>query len=217
MTSKHPIPQMDEFRETLRLAARRDLAAFPPPEPQKPRRRRRVVALGVVGLAVAASGAGAAALIGVGEPVPDQTERDAKFRPSSTTPAVDVRAGDPDFRLPWAVGVYSTRDGIKCALAGQARGNLLGRIEQGVFRPYENKTAGACHRIGASGAFSDVRFFDGPPARTLIYGRTRSNVTEVRLARTGVRASARVGSAGSFLFVLDGHLEGGFELRLLPR
>ncbi len=217
MSRKHVVPAMDELREALRTGAARDLEASL--ASSRPRRgwKRRSVAIAAIGLTLGAAGAGAAVLIGVGEPIVDG-ERGERFKPSAAALAISVTAADGAFPLPWAVASYRNAEGQACAVAGQARGQLLGRLEAGRFRPYEPRTAGPCGIVPATGLFSDSRSFPGPPPRTLIYGRARAGTVAVRLRQQdGQQSVARLGDGGAFLFVLEGGRPQGYALMALDQ
>jgi hypothetical protein len=199
------LPPLDELRENLRDAARRDTE----PQGRRPRRRRNVAVAVAIAVLGAAAVAGAAELISTGDPVPDQPDRDERYRPrDGSPPRIAVTA--PDAGLSWGVAVYTGRGGDACALAGQVRGSTLGVVRDGVFRPYARDTAGACGDLEAIPYFNDVRRLG---ERTLVFGRAGDGVERMELRHQGQRFEAEVGEGGAFLFVFDETLEqGAFEL-----
>src|SRR4051794_6450428 len=98
------VSAIEELRENLREAARRDVRATR----VRRRRQRRATGLIAVALISGAAAAGAADLIAVGEPAVDargvQPDR-YKPPPGSLRPAIVARA-DADDELPIGLGVY---------------------------------------------------------------------------------------------------------------
>jgi hypothetical protein len=200
--SGHDLPPMEQLRENLREAARREMG----PALARRRRRRRSVTgalLAVIGLAAAA---GAAELISVGEPVPDPKPRADGVRPEPATGAVSATARDPGSSLAWAVKVYDAQ-GKHCALVGQLRGDALGEVRDGQFRPFTDDTGGACGNLEKIHFFGDLRRFEGTPARSLVFGRASAAVREMRAVNEGRTYRARPGAGGGFLFVFDSTLQ----------
>ena len=192
----------DSIRDQLREAARRELPA---------RRRRRgwrrwrgpgVVVAALLGLSVAA---GATDLISVGEPLPDTTLNAPRYAPTGDGVAkLVVKAPDPDSGIAWGAGIYTSREGQECVIAGQVRGVTLGRVRDGRFRPYERGTTGACGDLSRMPLFFDALRVEGSQPRTIIFGRARSSAHAISINDDGRRRSARLASGGTFLFVLRG-------------
>jgi hypothetical protein len=200
------LPPLDELRENLRDAARREME----PRARRSRRRRNVAVAVAIAVLGAAAVAGAAELISTGDPVPDEPERRQEHRPSDR-PAIAVTAPDEAAGLSWGVAVYEGRGGEACALAGQVRGSALGVVRDGVFRPYASGTVGACGDLESIPYFNDVRSFDVAGGRSLVFGRAREGTERMELRHEGRRYEAAVGEGGAFLFVFDEPL-GAFEL-----
>jgi hypothetical protein len=191
-TSEHGIPALDELRESLRDAAERDVAARAPAR----RRRRRGLAVVVAVLLGGAAAAGAADLISAGDPVQDTRRVPARYHPS-TRVQLSVQAHDTP--LSWGVGVYETRAGRACALAGRVRGAQLGELRDRTFRAYAPGRAGLCgNPTGTTGLFGGSFERDG---RTIVYGRARPGARFVVAAVDGERHRVRTGIGGAFLFV----------------
>ena len=199
---------MDELRESLREAARRQVPPVTSPARRRRRRAAGALVLAVVGMAAAA---GAAELISVGEPVRDPKPAREGVRPAGES-VIAVVADDPARRLPWGVRIYQT-GGEMCALAGQVRAGALGIERDGVFRPAPALMGGACGRLDRIPFFGDVRVFEGPHPRTVVYGRARSGSEEGRVRHEGRVHRARPGRGGAFLFVFEGTAaRGDFQL-----
>lgn len=195
--SPERIPALDELRESLREAARQDIAAAAPR--RRRRRRRRVSGLLAVGILGAAAAAGAAELISAGEPVQDNRVQTAAYRPDGTPVQIDARASDPERKQTWVVGVYRARNGDSCALAGQLRGSEIGEIKAGVFHRYAENTPGAC---GGAGTGDRLLGDD----RTIFYGLAKPGA-RVTATLDGDARSATAGRDGGFLFVYRGLLD----------
>jgi hypothetical protein len=197
------IPALDELRESLREAARRDVEAAAPR--LRRRRRRRATGLLAVGLLGAAAAAGAAELISSGEPVQDTRVQSAAYRPDGSRIQIDARAPDPDRRETWVVGVYTARNGQTCALAGQLRGSQMGTITKGVFHAYASSFTGSCGKR---------RSADLLPRgdRTVVYGFAPPG-TRVTAAYDGQTQPTTAGPHGGWLFLYEGRLTPA-EIRL---
>jgi hypothetical protein len=190
------IPALDELRESLREAARRDIEAAAPR--RRRRRRRRAGGLLAVALLGAAAAAGAAELISAGDPVQDTRAQTSAYRPDGTPMQIDARAADPERKETWVVGVYTARNGEQCALAGQLRGNEIGEIAGGVFHAYGAQTTGSCGRAGTR----DLLRRDD---RTVVFGLAKPGA-RVTATSDGKAAHAVAGRDGGFLFVYRGTL-----------
>jgi hypothetical protein len=186
------VSALEELREGLREAARRDVEAG---RSRNRRRHRRVTGFVVLALLGGGAAAGAADLISVGEPVREPA-RSPAYRPQGATHlqiALTARSGGD---LPYGVVTYTARNGDRCALAGVIRGAQLGIMQDGTFRPYASDRTGAC-RAGTK-LFHDSSVLGG---RTLLYGRAAPSTRFVRLEGTDRRVP--VGPGGAFLFVFD--------------
>jgi len=190
------IPALDDLRESLREAARRDVEAAAPRRRRR-RRRRAGGALAVALLGVAAA-AGAGELISAGEPVRDDRGVSPAYLPGGSRIQIDGRAADPGRRETWIVGVYRARNGQKCAIAGQLRGAQIGTLTDGVFHAYGPSFAGAC---GKPGTLDLLRRGD----RTVVYGFTRPG-TRVTATYDGPPEPTTAGPHGGWLFVYEGRL-----------
>jgi hypothetical protein len=192
--TEHPIPAMNELREHLREAARRDIAAA------APKRRRRRVTIGVVALLLGgAAAAGAADLISTGEPLKSPYVQSERYKPSDRPQIVLTAHDEP---LPWAVSVYDSKDGQKCALAGQLRGAQLGRLSNGKFRPYEPDHTAMCgDPTRGAGVLSDLVT---SPDRTIFFGRAAPGRTRVTAIVDGQPRTTPAGAGGAFIFVFKG-------------
>jgi len=195
---------LDELREGLREAARRDVEAH---RGRSRRRRLRVTGALALVLVGGAAAAGAADLISVGEPARDQRKSDPTYLSPTGAPldiAVTAHSGG---KLPYGVGIYGGKKGKRCALAGEARGSSLGVVRDGTFRPYAGAQIGACGNPGQS-FFALAHFGD----HTLVFGRAAPSVRVVRAI--GGERSATPGRGGAFLFVFAGAAPpGGFGAR----
>jgi hypothetical protein len=196
--SEHGIQALDELRESLREAARRDIAA----RPRRRWSRKRFGGLAAV-LVVFAGGAAATAanLISEGEPLPPRPHA-ARYQSLGGRPVrLDVRAKDSP--LPWGVAVYTANNGQRCALAGQLRGYTLGRIRGTTFHPYPDGQEGSCGRPRKL-ATPITRSFIRGNGRTIFYGLAGTGTKAVSMTVDGRSHTAPVGARGAFIFVFKG-------------
>ena len=191
------LPALRELGERLEAAARSEAA---PPVPRRtPRRSRSSLVFAAFGLLVVAAAAGAAGLIAVGEPLPEIRDVPGAFAPAAAR-TLTLRVADPAGGLPWGVAIYEGATGEPCATAGRARGNSLGEVSGGRFRPY------AADRVGACGDLTREKLFYATashPGRTLVFGRVRPGVRSL----TAEGRSVELGRGGSFLLVYEGSLK----------
>jgi hypothetical protein len=169
---------LHDLREALRAAARRD---------QRSRRRRRAAVAVTVLLLGGAAAAGATDLMSTGPPAPDPRPHSERYAAQHVRIVLQAQR--------FAVGIYSSKGGDACALAGRHVGSRLGIVEKGVFRPFAPERMGACGSPRRS--WIDGITVDG---RELVFGRAAPQVRWVRLGRERVRP----GVGGAFLFVRDG-------------
>jgi hypothetical protein len=196
MSAPERIPALDELRESLRAAAARDIAAAAP-ERRRRRRRRRVTGLLAVGALAAAGAAGAAELIATGSPVRDDRAFTAGYRPGAGLPQISVvarRGGTA-----WAVRVFRSRNGQRCAIAGQLNGVSLGVMRGGTFHPYEPGFHGTCNRPGRP--FGEPQYIGGD---TLVFGVAARGARRVTVTVDGKPRTASTGRGGGFLLVYRG-------------
>lgn len=203
MSAPHDdLPAMRELREGLRAAAHRQAASHTP----RRRLRRGGLALAFVALLIGGV-AGAASLLSVGDPVPDRRGKQGKHLPAAPgSSSVAVMATDPKTKQQFGVAPYTDRAGQPCAIAGQLRVGRLGLIMKGVFHPYASATSGACGSLRTRPLFGDVRYFQEPELRSVVYGRARQGVREVTLILGGQSHAARTGHGGTFVFLLEGRV-----------
>jgi hypothetical protein len=196
----------EELLEQLMVAAReqdRQLQAA-----RRPRRRRRrglgvVVAIGLG----AAAAAGAADLISTGEPLPDRTLRGPRNEPPAGQGLQLVaRAADPTGKTTWGVGVHTSGAGEACVMAGQVRGQSLGLIRDGRFRPYEPGTSGICEGATPMPLVYDRLTIRGAQPRTVVFGLTHDDRRFVTAMLGNRSYTARPAPGGAFLFVFSGTL-----------
>ncbi|MDA0174154.1 hypothetical protein OJ998_33945 [Solirubrobacter taibaiensis] len=188
---------------------------------ERPRRRRRTT----VGIAVIAALLGATAvaeatgLLAMGEPIEtllpaDESARVHKYQPPDGTTLV-VSAPDPNSRYGWGVGVYTSREGLDCALAGQVLGSALGLERDGRFHPYGPGVIGSCGNLDRLPLMSDYVHAPGPHPRTILYGRVGTRPGPLVFQFKGKRYTPQVGNGGAFLLVFDGVI-GPADVKLLP-
>jgi hypothetical protein len=195
------LPTLRSLGESLRMAVRADIEA----ERVAIRRRKRPrLVIALAGTAFLAAGAaGAASLIGVGEPMPEPRQlRPLDTRPTGS-PAFAVQASDPTGGLPWAVQIYTNDRGADCAAAGRRRGQEIGFVEGGRFRPLPAASGGACGDLRRTPLLFTV--LPSPESRryTLLFGRVRQGIREVRISGAGKPRTVPV-SRGAFLAVYSG-------------
>lgn len=201
----------DRLLEQLMVAAReqdQQMRAARPPK--RRRRRRRGLALVIaVGLGAAAA-AGAADLISTGEPVPDRSLRGpSDVPPQGQAAELVAKAPDPAGKTTWGVGIYTTKEGRACALAGQVRGVSLGTIRNGTFHPYERGTSGICQTERPLPLVFDRATIRGAQPRTVVFGIARDRNREVTATLRDETYTARPSRDGAFLFVFSGNLPQG--------
>ena len=85
------------------------------------------------------------------------------------------------------------------------RGQTLGRVKGGTFRPYAPGYSGPCGDLGTLKGFNDQVYF-AEADRTVVYGRARAGYTTAVLTIEGERHEARIGHNGAYLFLFEGDL-----------
>jgi hypothetical protein len=189
---------LDELREHLREAARRDVEA------RRVRRRRRRRTTSVLAALVlgGAAAAGAADLISVGEPATDLRAQRNEYKPPAGTlrPTILVRAKS-GLELPYAVGAYDARGGKRCLIAGSLLSYTLGVIDGDEFRPYRHDKVGACDR-------PDKQTYDTlrDHGNTLVFGRASAVKPTATVIADGKRFVPPLAAERSFLLVFKGTL-----------
>jgi hypothetical protein len=186
------VSALDELREGLREAARRDVEAG---RVRNRRRHRRATGFVVLALLGGAAAAGAADLISVGEPVREPARTPA-YRPEGATDLQIALKAPSGGALPYGVVTYTARNGDRCALAGVIRGAQLGTMDGARFRPFPSDRTGAC-RAGSKPFHEPIEL----GGRTLLYGRAKPSTRFVRVEGTDRKVA--VGPGGAFLFVFD--------------
>jgi hypothetical protein len=195
-----PRPAREELREQLLQAARRQAA----PRPARRRHRRRGLAVVAAVALGAAAAAGAAELIATGDPVPDTTYPGTRYGPAAEgVPVLDAKAPDPDGGLGWGVGVYTSEQGLPCAVGGRVRALSIGTVRDGTFHPYERGTTGVCGKLDRAALIYDLTFLDGV---TIVFGRTREPGRRVIAEHAGESRPARSGRRGGFVWAFDGRI-----------
>ena len=205
MSGHDEIPALGALRESLRAAAARETA----PAPRTRRARRGGLIAVVAGLGIAGAATGAA-LLSTGDPVEELPGKGAQYAaPGGSRLAPVLVAEDPaDGALAWGVAVYTARNGDACVLAGRVRGQALGALEGGVFRPYTPGFAGSCARFPANVATTSTLHTGGEEPRTLVYGRVRPDVRRVVLTVDGQPHATVPGHKGEWLFLFEGDVQG---------
>jgi hypothetical protein len=199
------IPALGALRENLRAAAARETA----PAPRRRRVRRGGLIAVVAGLSVAGAATGAA-LLSTGSPVEELPGKGAQYAaPGGTRLSPVLIAEDPtEGELAWGVGVYTARNGDECVLGGRVRGQAIGVLEGGSFRPYASDYAGSCGDFDHHTATVSEIKTGGEHPRTLIYGRARPDVRSVTLTLDGRPHRTVPGHSGAFLFLFEGDVQG---------
>ena len=185
---------LEQLRENLREAARRDIEAE---RARTRRRKRRATGLIAVVLLGGAAAATAGQLISVGEPAGEATRdfEGAEFDNERSNPAgvrLVMTADAGPGRLPFGIGLYNASNGKRCLHAGQVNRNALGVVVDGEWRPYRERkgTCGGRSSWSTSSDFGD---------RTVVFGIAARNVR-----RVGVRDLAEPrapGPDGAYMFV----------------
>lgn len=190
---------LDELRENLREAARRDIEA------KRVRRRRQRRATGLIALALIGGSAVATAadLISVGEPAVDVRDIKADgYRPQPGALRLQILArADADDLLPIGLGSYKAKNGLTCLVVGSMRGYTLGQVEGSVFKPYPPSRVGSCFRPGHP--VYDTMHYRG---RTLLFGAMAPGITGVTAVVDGERHPGKLQQGNTFVFVFRGKL-----------
>jgi hypothetical protein len=212
MSSEMP-PELREMGERLHAEARRRH------EKSKKRIavRRRVAAVGAAAALIVLT---VGVILATGRPadedlrdVPRAREpaqpSDAVGAPASVRDArVAVTQPDPYGGLAWGVGLYTDREGNVCAVIGRRQGDRLGELRDGAFTRLSSQTPGVCEGPGVGDVVSNVlpRGTDNEP-RTIVYGRSGSEVARVVASTSQGRRVTDTGPVGAFLFVYDSTLQ----------
>jgi hypothetical protein len=114
---------------------------------------------------------------------------------------------DPYGGLAWGVGLYTDREERLCAVIGRRKGEQLGEVREGAFRPLSPQTPGACADQHPDTLVSNVlpRGTESRP-RTIVYGRAAPDVSSVSASTPEGRRLTDTVSGGAFLFVFDRRL-----------
>jgi len=182
---------MDQLREGLREAARRDVA-------RARRRRRRTRVAAVLALAVIGGGAAADAtnLFDSGPTAPDIRGQIPRYAPGQgERRQIVIKQRVDGVPLPIGVAVYTTGDGRVCALPGVVNGSALGALADGRFRPYAADRVGSCNVPGR--ATIDTATVAG---RSVLVGLAPAGARAVVLPELGRTYTLEPDRA--FLFVL---------------
>lgn len=188
----------NELRQNLVDAAQREVEA----KRVRRRRKRRATTLVAAALIAGTAVAGAADLISVGEPFSDLPGQSDEYKPppGSLRPTILAKAKSGD-RLPYAVGVYTAKNGDVCVVAGALRGYTLGLVQGGKFRPYKQDRAGTCNSPDRPTFDSLV---DGD--RTIVYGRATAKRPRVTVTVEGKPTRPKLQKDRGFLLVYKGKL-----------
>jgi len=192
------VSAIEELRENLRDAARRDIEA-------RRVRRRRTRRLGGALAAVligGAAAAGAADLISEGEPAPDTRQIAEAYKPppGALRPTI-LATADVGDTLPVAVGSYDNAKGQRCLVVGSMRaGYVLGIVKDGTFHAYERRT-GTCQfpRLGNL----DALYYRG---NTLVFGRAPAGRPRVTVTVDGETRPVRPLKDRAFLLAYKGQI-----------
>ena len=168
---------LDELREGLREAARRDVEA------RRVRRRRHRRATGAIAVVLLGGAAAATAtdLISVGEEVSDPVGQTAAYRAAGGEPVQIAVQADSGGELPFAVGVYD----------GQQRRTL----RAGRLAPRPSARRGPRRHLPALRRRTDRRL-PGPRAAGVRPGTTRRPRAGLRPRRRPAPARVRVKQTG---------------------
>jgi hypothetical protein len=183
---------MDQLREELRAAARRDVAA------RARRRRRRTRVAAVLALVVVGGGAAAEAtnLFDSGPAAPDIRGQPPRYAPGQGERrqiVVKLRvAGSP---LPYGVAVYRTSENRECAVPGVVNGSELGDLVDGRFRPFAADRIGSCNAPGR--VTIDSARIGG---RIVLFGLAPAGARSVVLPQLG--QTRTLGPDRAFLFIV---------------
>jgi hypothetical protein len=196
------VTAVEELRERLREAARRDVAAV-----RRRRRRRRAAAA----LALALIGGGAAAeatnVFESGPMAPAIDGLSPRYAPGpGNRRQITAKLRVDGVPLPLGVAVYETRDGRTCALAGVINGSSLGVLVDGTFRPYAADRVGTCN-VPQRATIDSITL----AGKAVLFGLAAPKTRTVALPETG--AEFRVGPDRAFLFVVPSRKPMAVDMR----
>ncbi len=120
-------------------------------------------------------------------------------------PRLAATVPNPGGRYPFGVGVFTSRTGMDCVLAGQALGDKLGLFRNGRFHPYGADVPGVCVDLDRTPKMHDLLHLGD---KTLVFGlATPSRTPPASLIYEGRRYEPTLGRGGSFLFVIDASVD----------
>lgn len=197
--------QLDELSASFRALGAREAQKPPVPAWKRwLRRHRKGVGGGFVILALAGTTATATQWISTGDPVDPEVVDSAKYQPGSVKPVVVVTASDKALGVPWGVAIYDSKGGYKCSYSGQLRGERLGVVQDGKFRPFTDKTGAVCQTLRSHEILWAFKPYDTKPSRTIIFGRAGTRVKSVEIVADDDRRTVKPGTGGAFLVVVAG-------------
>jgi hypothetical protein len=197
------VSPLDELRESLRAAARRDVDARRRVRRRRQRRLTGVLAALLVG---GAAVAGAADLIAVGEPVADVRVLGDDYRPppGALRPQILVRAKAPGLELPYGLGAYTANNGKRCLVPGALLGYTLGVVDGNEFKPYQRGKVGTCNIPGRIN--QDLWHDHG---RTLLFGVASAATPHPIVTVDGRSYRPRTYGERAFLLIFKGDFDVG--------
>ena len=200
--SDHGIQALDELRESLREAARREIAA----RPRRRRSRRRIGGLAAV-LVVLAGGAAATAadLISEGAPVKPQSRFAVPSRYQPTQAGGRLALTAHDTPAPWGVEVYRSQEGQDVRdRRPRARRTRWAKCVDGTFHAYEPGADRAMRGPAERRRSRRARSWSAAAA-PIYWGLAAPGIKRSTASVDGKSyPPARTGLDGAFLFVFKG-------------
>jgi len=179
-------------------------------------RLTRPLKLGAAALGAAALGVSAASAVVGGARAPTPPSQ----VPLAGSDRIEPTAPDPVGGLDWAVRVYTSTSGARCAEVGRLSGGRFGQVDaSGAFYRLELDESAVCADLTVEPVVVAVNAYPagaGRPARTVLFGRADPAVADVLVQPRDASiedAHPRIGAAaGGFLLPLAGTI----EARALP-
>jgi hypothetical protein len=172
---------------------------------KRPRRRRsgrRLVLILTIAILAPAAAAGAYVLLGSPALVPDEPQLPPDVRRAPADRALAAaRAADPAGGLPWAMRLYPSADGGRCALIGELKGGALGVFRQGRFHTFAPDAPGACAPSGQRRLIAAQGSGIAPNHRSVLFGFVDRSVTSIRIVDGGRETPVPIAPDGSYIVV----------------
>jgi hypothetical protein len=202
-------PALRDLQDQLRLAAERDVEVERRVAQRLRQGRWRRWLFVAVAAMVSAGG------VAVADRIFDRTGTDEtrdrvprQDRPAADPGVITASATpDPAGGPPWAMRVFTNREGLECISVGRLLNGALGTYDAArTFRKLPVRISGACDSVARAGLLVTVHQRGLPEPRTIVYGLA-SGKQPVRVTIGGRTRTLRPGPFGSFIDVRAGLLD----------